>query len=106
MDDSMEIYGGLAPLRLKARHRLPAPDALQEFKLEEGNYSVQFGHSTGSVLDAVIKSGSNTYNGDLWEYVQISHFNANDWFQNHNNTPGLLIIRICSAVRSGAQCGC
>ena len=88
IDDNMEFYGGFGTITIEgATSIIPAPDALQEFKLEEGNYSAQFGHSTGSVLDAVIKSGSNTYNGDLWEYVRNTDFNANDWFQNHNNIP-------------------
>jgi hypothetical protein len=88
IDDNMEFYGGFGTITIEgATSIIPAPDALQEFKLEEGNYSAQFGHSTGSVLDAVIKSGSNTYKGDLWEYLRNTAFNANDWFQNHNNIP-------------------
>ncbi len=86
IDDNMEFYGGFGTITIEgATSIIPAPDALQEFKLVEGNYSAQFGHSTGSVMDAVIKSGSNTYNGNLWEYVRNTDFNANDWFQNHNN---------------------
>ena len=88
IDDNMEFYGGFGTITIEgATSIIPAPDALQEFRLEEGNYSAQFGHSTGSVMDAVIKSGSNTYKGDVWEYLRNTVFNANDWFQNHNNIP-------------------
>ena len=48
----------------------PPPDALAEFKLETSNYSAEFGHSSGAVLNASIKSGSNQIHGDLWEYVR------------------------------------
>jgi hypothetical protein len=88
IDDNMEFYGGFGTITTEgATSIIPAPDALQEFKLEEGNYNAQFGHSTGSVMDAVIKSGTNTYKGNLWEYVRNTVFNANDWFQNHSNIP-------------------
>src|SRR3984957_4157464 len=57
IDDNMEFYGGFGTITTEgATSIIPAPDALQEFKLEEGNYNAQFGHSTGSVMDAVIKS--------------------------------------------------
>ncbi|MGC2398328.1 MAG: TonB-dependent receptor [Acidobacteriaceae bacterium] len=85
IDDNMEFYGGFGTITTEgATSIIPAPDALQEFKLEEGNYNAQFGHSTGSVMDAVIKSGTDTYNGNLWEYNRNTVFNANDWFQNHS----------------------
>jgi Carboxypeptidase regulatory-like domain/TonB dependent receptor len=88
IDDNMEFYGGFGTITTEgATSIIPAPDALQEFKLEEGNYSAQFGHSTGSVMDAVIKSGTDTYRGNLWEFVRNTVFNANDWFQNHSNIP-------------------
>lgn len=88
IDDNMEFYGGFGTITTEgATSIIPAPDALQEFKLEEGNYNAQFGHSTGSVMDAVIKSGSNTYKGNLWEYVRNTVFNANNWFQNRSDIP-------------------
>ncbi|MBT9332325.1 TonB-dependent receptor [Paracidobacterium acidisoli] len=88
IDDNMEFYGGFGTITSEgATSIIPAPDALQEFKLEEGNYSAQFGHSTGSVLDAVIKSGTDTYRGDLWEYLRNTNLNANDWFLNNSNQP-------------------
>ena len=88
VDDNMEFYGGFGTITIQpSASVLPVPDALLEFKLEEGNYSAQFGHSTGSVVDAVIKSGTNTYKGALWEYLRNTDFNANDWFANHNGIP-------------------
>ena len=57
----------------------PPPDALAEFKLDTSNYSAEFGHSAGAVLNASIKSGTNHIHGDLWEYVRNNAFDAADW---------------------------
>ncbi len=57
----------------------PPPDALAEFKLDTSNYSAEFGHSAGAVLNASIKSGTNHIHGDLWEYVRNNDFDAADW---------------------------
>ena len=48
----------------------PPPDALAEFKIDTSNYSAEFGHSAGAVLNASIKSGTNQIHGDVWEYVR------------------------------------
>jgi hypothetical protein len=57
----------------------PPPDALAEFKIDTSNYSAEFGHSAGAVLNASIKSGTNKIHGDLWEYVRNNKFNGADW---------------------------
>lgn len=65
----------------------PPPDAIQEFKLQSGDYSAEFGHSTGGVINAVIRSGTNQFHGNLWEYVRNNAFDANDYFSDQNGTP-------------------
>jgi len=57
----------------------PPPDALAEFKIDTSNYSAEFGHAAGAVLNASIKSGTNHIHGDLWEYVRNTKFDAADW---------------------------
>jgi hypothetical protein len=57
----------------------PPPDALAEFKIDTSNYSAEFGHSAGAVLNASIKSGTNQIHGDAWEYVRNTKFDAADW---------------------------
>lgn len=57
----------------------PPPDALQEFSVSTSNYSAEFGHSAGAVVNASIKSGGNRIHGDLWEYVRNTIFDAADW---------------------------
>lgn len=48
----------------------PPPDALAEFKIQTSNYSAEFGHSAGAVVNASIKAGTNSIHGSLWEYVR------------------------------------
>ena len=57
----------------------PPPDALAEFKIQTSNYSAEFGHSAGAVINASLKSGSNDVHGSLWEYVRNTAFDARDW---------------------------
>lgn len=57
----------------------PPPDALAEFKVSTANYSAEFGHSAGAVVDASIKSGTNQVHGDVWEYWRNNILNAKDF---------------------------
>ena len=62
----------------------PPPDALEEFRLQTRTYSAEFGTSAGGVVNASIKSGTNRFHGDVWEYLRNEAFDANDWFDNFN----------------------
>lgn len=57
----------------------PPPDALAEFQVQTSNYSAEFGHSVGAVLNASIKSGTNQIHGDLWEYFRNTALADKDW---------------------------
>ena len=58
----------------------PPPDALAEFKVQTSDYTAQLGHSAGAVLNASIKSGTNSFHGDLWEYFRNDALDARDYF--------------------------
>ena len=57
----------------------PPPDALSEFKVQTGDYSAEFGHSAGAVVNATLKSGTNQIHGSMWEYLRNNDFDAQDW---------------------------
>ena len=57
----------------------PPPDALAEFNLQTSNYSAEFGHSAGAVMNASIKSGTNQIHGDLWEYFRNTNLDSKSW---------------------------
>lgn len=57
----------------------PPPDALAEFSLQTSNFSAEFGHSAGAVMNASIKSGTNQIHGDVWEYIRNTSLDAQNW---------------------------
>jgi hypothetical protein len=57
----------------------PPPDALSEFSLQTSNYSAEFGHSAGAVMNASLKSGTNQIHGDAWEYFRNTNLDARNW---------------------------
>ena len=65
----------------------PPPDAIQEFRLQTRTYSTEFGTSAGAVVNASIKSGTNQFHGDAFEYVRNSVLDANTYFNSQKNIP-------------------
>ena len=57
----------------------PEPDAVQEFRVTTGNYSAEFGRFQGGIVDVVMKSGTNSTHGSLFEYFRNDKLNANSW---------------------------
>ncbi|HEY1646560.1 MAG TPA: TonB-dependent receptor [Terracidiphilus sp.] len=78
INDNIEFYGGNYTGTNAAI--VPPPDAIQEFTLQSGDFNAEFGHSTGGVINASLKSGTNGVHGDLWEYVRNNDLNANYFF--------------------------
>jgi hypothetical protein len=61
---------------------LPFPDALQEFKVETSAIPAQYGYHSTATVNAVTKSGTNAFHGDLFEFLRNGDLNANDFFNN------------------------
>jgi hypothetical protein len=85
IDNNVEFYGGSQAGSNASI--TPPPDAIQEFKLQSGDYSAEFGHSTGAVVNAVVKEGGNRVSGDLWEYVRNNDLDANEYFNKQAGNP-------------------
>jgi hypothetical protein len=64
----------------------PSPDAIQEFNLITNNASAEFGNFMGGIVNASIKSGTNSFHGDAWEFFRNDVLNANQWENKLNPT--------------------
>ncbi len=66
---------------------LPPVDAIQEFKVQTADFSADLGRAAGAVLNATIKSGTNSIHGSVWEFFRNDVLDAADWFSNNTGTP-------------------
>ncbi len=66
---------------------LPPVDAIQEFKVQTSDFSAEFGRSGAAVLNATIKSGTNEFHGDVWEFFRNDKLDAADFFENAHQIP-------------------
>jgi hypothetical protein len=57
----------------------PSPDAIGEFNVIDQNASAEFGNYNGGIVNAIIKSGTNAFHGDVFEFFRNDVFNANKW---------------------------
>ncbi len=65
----------------------PSIEALQEFKIQTNAYSAEFGRSSGAVVNATIKSGTNTVRGSVYEFIRNDALDAPNFFSNALGTP-------------------
>ena len=56
-------------------------DSIQEFQVAAANYSAELGQAAGGIVNAVTKSGGNTFHGDLFYYLRYPTLNALDSLQ-------------------------
>lgn len=60
----------------------PSVEALQEFKIQTNAYSAEFGRSAGALVNAVIRSGTNSLHGAAYEFLRNSVLDASNFFAN------------------------
>src|SRR5579884_3784296 len=67
----------------------PGMDSIQEWTVQTSNYSAEFGQAGSAVMNITMKSGTNQYHGNLYEYFQNEFLNAGQPFTN-NGSGGLV----------------
>jgi len=61
-------------------------DSIKEYQVSASNYSAELGQAAGGVVNAVTKSGANTFHGDLFYYLRYPSFNALDSYPKSRGT--------------------
>lgn len=55
-------------------------DAIREFNVQTSTYSAEFGRTAGAQINVVSKSGTNTFDGSVFEYLRNDAFDADNVF--------------------------
>lgn len=61
----------------------PSPEAVGEFKVQQTNFSAEYGFSGATVINMVTRSGSNQFHGSAYDFFRDQKLDANNWFANH-----------------------
>jgi len=62
-------------------------DAIQEFSVLTSNYTSEYGFTSGGVVNAISRSGTNQIHGSAYEFLRNSALDAADFFENANSLP-------------------
>jgi hypothetical protein len=65
----------------------PSVDSVEEFKVQQSNFTAEYGFAAGTIINVVTRSGSNQFHGSAYEFWRNQILDANDWFNNKTNTP-------------------
>ena len=57
-------------------------DAIQEFSVLTSNYSAEYGKTSGGVVNAITRSGTNEFHGSAYEFLRNSVFDARNYFED------------------------
>ena len=71
--DMTDSYLSVAPV-------FPAPDALQEFDIQTSNFTAQYGRSSGGLINAVSKAGTNSFHGGVFEFFRNTVLDSHNYF--------------------------
>ena len=77
-----------APNSTRGRYNFGPPvDAVEEFRIQTNTYDAQYGRTGGGVVNMTLKSGSNTFRGQAWNFLKNDIFNANNTLNNSQGEP-------------------
>jgi len=65
----------------------PSVDAVEEFKVQESNFSAEFGFTGATIINLVTRSGTNNFHGSAYEFLRHYKLDSNNWFNNNQGIP-------------------
>jgi len=65
----------------------PSIEDIQEFAIQQNNFSADTGHTGSSVIVVVTRSGTNHFHGDAYDYLRNQVTDSNTFFGNASNIP-------------------
>ena len=65
----------------------PSPEAIEEFKVQQSNFSAEYGLSGASVVNMITRSGTNSFHGEAYDFIRNTMTDANNWFNNQSGVP-------------------
>jgi hypothetical protein len=66
---------------------LPNPDVVQEFKVQTSLYDASQGRNGGGNINAILKTGTQTFHGDVYEFFRNTVLDANEYFLKQTGSP-------------------
>jgi len=61
---------------------VPNLDSVEEFRLITNSFDAEYGKFSGAVMNAITKSGTNSFHGNVFEFLRNDKFDANEFFAN------------------------
>ncbi len=76
-------YDGTSVIQQRSNNGAPPPiiDAIQEFKIQTGNYSAEYGGNAGANVQVQIRSGTNRFHGSAWDFLRNNDMDARGYFR-------------------------
>jgi hypothetical protein len=65
----------------------PSSEAVDEIRVEQSNFSSEYGFSGGSIVNMVTRSGTNQFHGEVYDFDRNAITDANYWFNNYYGVP-------------------
>ncbi len=65
----------------------PSINTVQEFKVDNSTFSAEYGRNSGAIVNIATRSGSNSFHGEVFEFLRNDVFDARNFFDGPNKGP-------------------
>ncbi len=65
----------------------PSINTVQEFKVDNSTYSAEYGRNSGAIVNIATRSGSNSFHGELFEFLRNEALDARNFFDGPKKGP-------------------